>query len=88
MQLRTLAHVLACQHVCVNMLSVTCDGVLTSLTYCTCVLHEGLHTFMCYLSGYKLITHMYVLLVCTTVHVIHLHFTKNLDNVCTSMNKI
>ena len=35
-------------------------------------------------------THMYVLLVCTTVHVIHLHFTRNYihNNVRTLMNKI
>ena len=78
MQLYTCAHVLVCQHACVNMLPVTCDGALASLTYCTHVLHEGLHTCMCYLSGYKPATCVYVLLMCTTVHVIHVHFTKHL----------
>ena len=78
MQLHTRSHVLVCQHSCVNMLPITCDGVLASLTYCTRMLHEGLHTRMCYLSGYKLATLVYVLLVCTTVHVIHLHFKNNL----------
>ena len=68
----TCTCVLACQHACVNMLSIMYDGVLVSLTYCTCVLHEGLHTRTCYLSGYKLATHVYVFLACTTVRVIHL----------------
>ena len=53
MQLHTCARVLLYQHACANMLSVTCDGVLASLTYCTHVLHEGLHTSMCYSSGYS-----------------------------------
>ena len=44
MQLHTRMRVLVCLHTRVNMLLVTCDGVLTSLTYCTCVLHEELHT--------------------------------------------
>ena len=74
----THARVLVCQHACVNMLPIKCDGVLVSLTYFTRVLHEGLHTRMCYLSGYKLATHMYVLLACTTIRVIHLHIIKNL----------
>ena len=74
----THARALACQHVYVNMLPITCDGVLACLTYCTQVLHEGLHTLMCYSSGYKLATRVYVLLTCMTVHVIHLHFTKHL----------
>ena len=61
MQLHTCVRVLLCQHVCANMLPVTCDGVLTSLTYCTCMLHEGLHTRMCYSSEYSRVrvTHMY-----------------------------
>ena len=77
MQLHTRACVLVCQHACVNLLPVTCNGVLASLTYCTHMLLEGLHTRMCYSNGYKLATGVYVLLVCTTAHVIHLHFTKN-----------
>ena len=78
MQLHTRMCVLVCQHACATMLPVMCDGVLASLTYCTRVLHEGLHTRMCYSSGYKLVTHVYMLLACTTVSVIHLHFTKYL----------
>ena len=60
-QLHTCAQALLCQHACVNMLPVTCDGVLASLTYCTCVLHEGLHTRMCYSSAYSCVrvTRMY-----------------------------
>ena len=85
MQLHSSARVLVCKHACVNMLPVTCDGVLASLTYSTCMLHERLHTLMCYSSEYKLATHVYVLLECTTVCIIHLHFTKHLY---TLMNKI
>ena len=61
MQLHTRARVLFCQHACANILPITCDGVLASLTYCTCVLHDGLHTRMCYLSGYSRVrvTRMY-----------------------------
>ena len=59
MQLHTCACVLVCQHACVNMLPITCDGVLRSLTCYTHVLHEGLHTHMCYLSRYKLATTCY-----------------------------
>ena len=66
MQLHTCARVLVCQHACVNMLPITCDGVLRSLTCYTHVLHEGLHTHMCYSSRYKLATRMNVLLMCTT----------------------
>ena len=68
-------------HACENVLRVTCDGVLSSLTYCTCVLHEGLHTHMCYLSGYKLATSMYVcvLFVCMCNKSINVDtFTKHL----------
>ena len=72
MQLHTGTRVLVRQHACVNMLPVMCDGVLASLTYCTCVLHEGLHTRMCYSSRYKLATCVYMLLACTTISVIHL----------------
>ena len=72
----TQACVLVSQPACVNMLPVTCDGVLVSFTYCTLMLHEGLHTCMCYSSGYKLATCMYVLPACTTVRVIHLHFKQ------------
>ena len=78
MQLHTRARVLVCQHACVNLLHVTCVGVLMSFTYCTHVLHMGLHTHMCYSSGYKLATCVYMLLACRTVCVIHLHFTKHL----------
>ena len=53
MQLHARTRVLLCQHTCVNMLPVTCDGVLASLIYCTRVLHKGLHTRMCYSSGYS-----------------------------------
>ena len=62
MQLHTHACVLLCQHVSANMLPVTCDGVLASLTYCTRVLHEGLHTRMCYSGGYShvRVTHVHV----------------------------
>ena len=60
MQLHTCAHVLVCLHACVNMLPVMCYGVLASLAYCTRMLHEGLRTHMCYLSGYKLATRVYV----------------------------
>ena len=60
MQLHTCAHVLVCLHMCVKMLPITCDGVLVSLTYCTHVLHKGLHTCMCYSSGYKLATRVYM----------------------------
>ena len=77
-QLHTHARVLVCQHACVNMLSIMCDGVLVSLTYCTHMLHEGLHTHMCCSSEYKLATHVYMLFACTTVCVMHLHFTKHL----------
>ena len=70
MQLHMHAYILVCQHACVNMLPVMCDGILVSLTYCARMLHEGLHTRMCYSSGYKLATRVYVLLACTTVHVI------------------
>ena len=52
MQFHTRACVLACPHTCANMCPVTSDGTLTSLTYCTHVLHEGLHTRVCYSSGY------------------------------------
>ena len=60
MQLHTRVRVLVGLHTCVNMLSVMCDGVLVSLTYCTRVLHKGQHTRMCYSSGYKLATRVYV----------------------------
>ena len=53
MQLNTCACVLVFQHAGVNMLTITCNGVLASLTYCTSMLHEELHTCMCYLSGYS-----------------------------------
>ena len=76
-QLHARAYVLVYQHMCVNMLPFMCDRVLASLTYCTRMLHEGLHTRMCYSSGYKLVAHMYVLFACTTVRMIHVHFTKN-----------
>ena len=52
MQLHTLAYVLACPHTCANMCPITSEGTLTSLTYCTHVLHKGLHTCICSLSGY------------------------------------
>ena len=42
MQLHTRVRVLVCQHACVNMLSITCDGVLASLAYC-----KSRHTVMC-----------------------------------------
>ena len=64
MQLHTHAHVLVSLHVCVNLLPITCDGVLASLTSCTHVLHEGLHTCMCYLSGYELATRVYMCYSC------------------------
>ena len=76
MQLYTHMCVLVSLHACVNMLPVTCDGVLMSLTYYTCVLHEGLHTRMCYSSGYKLATRVYV---CTCNASINVHtFYKTL----------
>ena len=87
----THARVYWLANTCVNMLPVMCDGVLASLTYCTRVLHEGLHTRMCYSSGYELATQVYVLLACTTVHIIHLGtFYKNnvRNNICTLVNKI
>ena len=46
------ACVLACSHTCANMCPITSDGTLVSLTYCTRVLHEGLHTRVCCSSGY------------------------------------
>ena len=52
MQLHTHAHVLAYPHACANMCPVTSDRTLVSLTYCTQVLHEGLHTRVCCSSGY------------------------------------
>ena len=73
-----------------KVVTVMCYGVVVSLTYYTCVLHEGLHKCMCYSSGYKLATHMYMLLACMTVRVIHLHL-QNIyirNNVSTLMNKI
>ena len=39
-------------HACANMCPVTSDGTLVSLTYCTRVLHEGLHTRVWCSSGY------------------------------------
>ena len=44
MQLHTRMRVLDCPHACASMCPVMSDGTLASLTYCTCVLHEGLHT--------------------------------------------
>ena len=44
MQLHIRARVLLYQHMCANMLPFTCDEGLASPTYCTHVLHEGLHT--------------------------------------------
>ena len=52
MQLHTRAHVLACPHACANMCLVTSDGTLVSLTYCTCMLHKGLHICVWCLNGY------------------------------------
>ena len=52
MQLHTRAYVLAYSHACANMCPVMSDGTLASLTYCTQVLHEGLHTRVGCSSGY------------------------------------
>ena len=76
MQLHTHTRVLVCLHVCVNMLPVMCDGVLASLTYCTRVLHEGQHTHMCNLSGYKLATRVYVCY--SRLRVIHPQILQNI----------
>ena len=89
MQLHTRMLVLVCQHACVNVLSVMCDGVLVSLIYCACVLHEGLHRGTCYSSGYKLASCMYVSThvydcTCNTSTLI----LQNFNNVCTLMNKV
>ena len=73
MQFHTCVCVLVCLHAYVNMLPVMCDGVLP--TYCTHVLHEGLHTHMCYSSGYKLATHVCMCYshVCVYIHKINVN---------------
>ena len=64
-QLHTCAHILVCLHMCINMLPITCDGVLVSL----------ITVHMCYTRG---CTHACVtrvdtnlLLACTCVTLVY-----------------
>ena len=59
MQLHTRVRLLACPHACASFCPVTSNGTLVSLTYCTHVLHEGLHTRVCCSSKY----------ICRYVHI-------------------
>ena len=65
MRLCTCVCVLSFPHVCANMCPVMSNGTLTSLTYCTRMLHKGLHTRVCCLSGY----------ICRYIHVYYSHVT-------------